>query len=169
MRDTYARDYVCCSAGDPYTEPKPEPPKPNPDGPCATHLIKNGDTCAALAKLYGVTEDDLEDWNRGKTWAWTECRDMPVGYNMCVSEGKAPMPPPQEGTECSPLVTGTQPPTDESVSLADLNSYPLKACCSNWGFCGVFPAHCDIHPPEEGGPGSKEKGYQKHLRIQLWQ
>lgn len=135
-------------------------PAPNADGTCATHLIQNTDTCDKLAKQYGVTVEDLEKWNKGKTWAWTECKDMLLGYNMCVSAGSAPMPPPQEGTECGPLVPGTPPPKDSSTSLADLNPCPLKACCSNWGFCGVFPAHCDVHAPPGGGPGSKEKGFQ---------
>ncbi|KAK4156324.1 hypothetical protein C8A00DRAFT_41196 [Chaetomidium leptoderma] len=154
-------DYVCCSTGDPYTPPSP---KPNPDGTCATHLIQNGDSCEALAKRYHVTITNLESWNKGKTWAWTECRDMLLGYNMCVSDGYAPLPPPQEGASCGPLVPGTQLPADRTkdpaFSLADLNPCALKACCSNWGFCGPFPAHCEIHAPVGGGPGSKEKGHQ---------
>lgn len=151
-------DYVCCSAGDPYTEPKPDPPKQGQDGVCATHLIKDGDSCSALAKQFGVTVDDIEKWNKGKTWAWTKCEDMLLGYNMCFSDGLAPMPPPQKGTECGPLVPDTERPAN-GVSIADLNPCPLKACCSNWGFCGVFPAHCDIHAPEGGGPGTKLKGF----------
>ncbi|PVH83223.1 carbohydrate-binding module family 24 protein [Cadophora sp. DSE1049] len=153
-------DYVCCSAGDPYTPPKPNAPKPNADGTCASYLIHNGDTCDKLAKQFGVTISDLEKFNQGKTWAWTVCKDMLLGYNMCLSEGAAPIPPPQEGSECGPVVPGTQQPTDKSVSMAGLNPCPLKACCSNWGYCGVFPAHCDIHAPPGGGPGSKEKGFQ---------
>jgi hypothetical protein len=135
-------------------------PNPDPDGTCATHLIVDMDTCDKLAKQYGITVSDIEKWNKEKTWAWTECKDILVGYNMCVSDGLAPMPPAQQGTECGPLVPGTQKPSNKSISIADLNPCPLKACCSNWGFCGVFPAHCDIHKPDGGGPGSKEKGYQ---------
>lgn len=150
-------DQACCSAGDPW---KPERPKPNSDGTCATHLIQNGDSCMALAKRHGITVEDIEHWNKGKTWAWTECADMLVGYYMCLSTGLPPMPPPQKGTECGPLVPGTKPPKDRSISLADLNPCPLKACCSNWGFCGVFPAHCDVHAPKDGGPGTKDKGFQ---------
>jgi hypothetical protein len=150
-------DYICCSSGDPY---KPEPPKPSADGTCATHLIKDRDTCASLAKKAGVTIADLEKFNKGKTWAWTDCKDLLVGYNMCLGPGNPPMPPPQEGAECGPLVPGTKAPTNKSVSIADLNPCPLKACCSNWGFCGVFPAHCADHAPEGGGPGSKKKGFQ---------
>ncbi|KAH8692466.1 glycoside hydrolase family 18 protein [Phaeosphaeriaceae sp. PMI808] len=154
-----AGDFVCCTAGD---QPSAEvvSPKPDGDGVCATHLIQNGDTCSSLATRYGITVDDIEKWNKGRTWAWTECKDMLFGYNLCVSGGFAPMPPPQAGTECGPLVPGTAPLTDRSMSLADLNPCPLKACCSNWGFCGVFPSHCEKHAPEGGGPGTKAKGYQ---------
>ncbi|KAI0385605.1 glycoside hydrolase family 18 protein [Hypomontagnella monticulosa] len=148
-------DYVCCSAGDPYTEPKPDPPQPNADGTCASYVIKNGDTCDALAKKYGITVDDIEKFNKGKTWAWTQCKDMLIEYNMCLSKGASPLPPPQTGAECGPLVPGTKQPTNTSINMADLNPCPLKACCSNWGFCGPFPEHCDIHAPEGGGPGTK--------------
>jgi hypothetical protein len=79
---------------------------------------------------------------------------------VCVSDGTTPMPPAQQGTECGPLVPGTTKPTDKSISIADLNPCPLKACCSNWGFYGVFPAHCAIHAPPGGGPGSKLKDFQ---------
>ncbi|KHO00990.1 glycoside hydrolase family 18 protein [Metarhizium album ARSEF 1941] len=153
-------DHVCCSPGEAYTEPKPEPPKANSDGTCAVHLIHDSDTCDKIARKHGVTVADLEKWNKGKIWAWTECKDMLVGYNMCISDGSAPMPPPQRGTQCGPLVPGTKPPRDKSTSIADLNPCPLKACCSNWGFCGVFPAHCQVHKPNGGGPGSKKRGYQ---------
>jgi hypothetical protein len=135
-------------------------PQPSADGICATHLIASGDTCDKLSKQYGVSISNLEKWNKGKTWAWTECKEALVGYNMCVSDGSAPLPPPQQGAECGPLVPGTKAPTDKYVSLASLNPCPLKACCSNWGFCGVFPAHCDIHAPEGGGPGTKLKEFQ---------
>ena len=136
-------------------------PKPNPDGTCASHLIQSGDSCDKLAKQYTVTIADLEKWNKGKTWAWTECKDMLIGYSMCISDGLALLPPPQIGTQCGPVVPGTKRSVLNRLnSLADLNPCPLKACCSNWGYCGVFPAHCDVHAPKGGGPGTKEKGYQ---------
>ncbi|RYP12509.1 hypothetical protein DL766_009948 [Monosporascus sp. MC13-8B] len=154
-------DYVCYSAGDPYTEPKPNPPKAGPDGTCTTHLIANRDSCAALAKKYGLTISQIKRFNKGKTWAWTECTAMLSGYNMCLSEGTAPLPPPQQGTECGPLVPGTKPPNNKSILLADLNPYPLKACCNNWGFYSPFAAHCEIHAPKDGGPDSKLPGFQR--------
>ncbi|KAK1990037.1 glycoside hydrolase [Colletotrichum falcatum] len=79
--------------------------------------------------------------------------------SLALRSGNAPLPPPQEGAQCEPLVPGTTHPTD-GTSIADLNPCPLKACCSNWGFCGPFPEHCDIHAPEGGGPGSKLPGFQ---------
>lgn len=89
-------DTVCCSAGDPPSAAVVAP-KPGSDGVCATHLIQNGDTCTTLAKKYGVTVENIEKWNKKKTWAWTKCDEMLIGYNMCVSDGFAPMPPPQQG------------------------------------------------------------------------
>ncbi|KAF2742939.1 carbohydrate-binding module family 24 protein [Sporormia fimetaria CBS 119925] len=153
---TSPNTYVCCSAGDPYTPPKPQP---NPDGTCATHLIVQNDDCSKIGNMYGVTVEEIEEWNRGTTWAWTQCGKLLLGYNMCVSEGTTPLPPPQAGTACGPLVPGTKPPA-AGESLADLNPCPLNACCSHWGFCGVFPGHCGIHAPEDGGPGSKLEGFQ---------
>jgi hypothetical protein len=49
-------DYVCCSAGDPYT---PSKPKANTDSSCKSHLIDNSDTCAGLAAKNKVTISDL--------------------------------------------------------------------------------------------------------------
>lgn len=153
--------FVCCSTGEPFHRSEDDGSvRIMDDGTCKTHLIQGGDTCAALAVRYGVTVANLQRWNNGKTWAWTECKNMLVGYNMCVSAGNPPLPPPQEGTACGPLVPGTKPPSSSSTSLADLNPCPLKACCSNWGFCGPFPAHCEIHAPSNGGPGTKLPDYE---------
>jgi len=151
-------DYVCCSAGDPYVppaKPKPDPPKRNSDGTCATHLIKNLENCTYIGETYGVEVKDLEKWNQGKTWGWTKCDQMMASYTMCISDGDPPLPAPQQGTECGPQVPGTVRLANKSVSMADLNPCPLKACCSNWGYCGPFSEHCEIHAPPGGGPGTK--------------
>jgi hypothetical protein len=94
---------VCCSAGN-LPSAGVVAPKPSADGVCAAHLIQNGDTCSALATKYGISVEDIEKWNKGKTWAWTACKDMLLGYNMCVSDGFAPMPPSQIGVS-QPLYT----------------------------------------------------------------
>jgi hypothetical protein len=77
-----ANNYICCSAGDPYTVPKPVAPKQNADGNCASYIIMNRDLCSDLANKYGATVDDLEKWSKGKTWGWTECKNAMFGYNM---------------------------------------------------------------------------------------
>lgn len=151
-------DFVCCSPGDPYVPPKPPA---NADGSCRSHDIAQNETCAGIAKMYGITVNDIESWNKGKTWAWTECRGMQWGYNMCVSPGSSPLPRPQEGVVCGPMKPNTTlPSSDSGQGLASLNPCPLKACCSNWGYCGVFPSHCEVHAPANAGPGAKLEGYQ---------
>ncbi|KAH7258056.1 hypothetical protein BKA59DRAFT_491476 [Fusarium tricinctum] len=117
-------------------------PKANADGSCKSHLIDNGDTCAGLAAKNKVTISDLSKWNDKTTW------------------GLPPLPPPQKGATCGPTVPSTTRPKDSSTSMADLNPCPLRACCSNWGFCGVFPDHCKVNAPANGAPGSKKKGFQ---------
>jgi len=151
-------DIVCCSAGDP--PPKPQPPKKNADGTCASLLIGDGDTCSRLGSKYGVTEQDLEKWNAGKTWAWTNCPGMMKGYKMCISDGLPPMPAPKEDAECGPMVRDTKRPSDSRTSLANLNPCLLNACCSNRGFCGPFDKHCAVHSPPGGGPGSVAAGFR---------
>lgn len=128
-----------------------------PQAPCKVHLIVGGGTCDAIARQNKVTIRDLEKWNK-KTWAWTDCKSLMLSYTMCVSEGSPPLPPPQKGVECGPMKPGTQPPSP-GTALNELNPCPLNACCSNWGFCGVFPQHCDVHAPKSGGPGSIRKGF----------
>jgi len=58
---------VCCSAGDRYVEPTPDPPQPNADGSYAVHLIQNADTCAQLATQFGLTVAQIEAFNAKKT------------------------------------------------------------------------------------------------------
>jgi LysM repeat protein len=111
-------EFVCCSAGD-LPSSSVVAPKPDADGVCATHLIQNGDTCSALATKYGITVVNIEKWNKGKTWAWTACKDMLLGYNMCVSDGFAPMPPSQAG------VSPPQTMLPDGIVNADLTSLDL--------------------------------------------
>ncbi|KAM3422337.1 hypothetical protein BST61_g2696 [Cercospora zeina] len=96
---------------------------------CRTHMIQNGDSCFALAEQYAVTVEHIESWNGFRTWGWQGCDDLVIGYLLFVGPGGPPMPAgpaPQQGTQCGPLVPGTTPPSDPSVSLAHLNPCPLK-------------------------------------------
>ncbi len=134
------------------------PPSKNADGTCASYVIQKLDTCASLGKRFNITVAAIERFNRGKTWAWTDCPGMMFGFNMCLSEGAAALPPPQQGVECGPTVPGTAQPKNASVDMSGLNPCPLNACCSSWGFCGVFPEHCDIHLPPGVKPGAASTG-----------
>ena len=148
------------SDSDSFATQAVDPPKQNANGTCAEHVIALGDTCYALSQQYGISVPDIESFNKGKTWAWTTCTGMMAGYKMCLSSGAPPLPPPQQGVECGPMKPGTSPPSDSSISLASLNPCPLNACCSNWGYCGIFAQHCEVHAPEGGAPGATLPGYQ---------
>lgn len=52
---------VCCTSG---TIPTP---KTNGDGSCASYKVASGDTCSSLALSNGITEDDIEKFNKD-TW-----------------------------------------------------------------------------------------------------
>jgi len=148
-----AGDKVCCSTGDP--PPKPQPPKKNADGTCASYLVAQNDTCSLVATKFGVTVQDLDRWNAKKTWGWLSSADgLLRGYTICLSDGEAPLPAPQNGTACGPMVLGTVRPRS-GTSLADLNPSPLKACCSNWSFCGLVAENCTVNSlGGNAGPGA---------------
>ncbi len=150
-----------CAAlrGDPYVEPKPEPPQPN-DGwflrrPPHSEL---GHMRPAGHSGFGLTVDQLESFNEKKTWGWTEMRHHDGGLQHVSQQGEPATSPPQQGTQCGPMVPGNE--ADQQVDRHD-GSEPvsLKACCSNWGYCGPFPTHCDIHSSPDGAPGTKLPGF----------
>jgi hypothetical protein len=148
-------DLICCTDGG---LPVIDPPKKNSDGSCAVYYTQSGDTCSKIGKKLGVKADDIEKWNSGTTWGWTDCPGLQARSNICVSEGSPPLPAPQSGTECGPLVPGTKMPTD-NTSIVDLNPCPLKACCDNFGFCGVSSLFCEKHPGKSKSPGSRDPAY----------
>lgn len=116
-------DYACCSAGDPYTPPKPQP---DSNGVCATHLIAQGDTCSSIAAKYGVSVNEIILWNNFRVWGWTTCEGIQIGYSLCVSNGEAPLPPPQAGTQCGPTKPVSDVSADNSVTEphTDLSHVP---------------------------------------------
>ncbi|KAJ2901495.1 hypothetical protein MKZ38_001723 [Zalerion maritima] len=60
--------------------------------------------------------------------------------------------------------------TDSSTSLADLNSCPIKACCSNWGFLRrVSRSLRRPRPPTVAVPVARRRAIiPDHLRLHLW-
>jgi hypothetical protein len=134
-------------------------PQKRADGSCTTYYVQQDETCDSISKKYGLKASDIDKFNAGKTWGWTDCPGMMARTVICISDGSPPMPASQAGTECGPLVPGSSLPSGGSASLADLNPCPLNACCSNWGFCGVSPLFCEKHPGKSNSPGSLDKNY----------
>lgn len=115
---------VCCSPG----RLPDSSPRPNADGTCATHTTERGESCACLEARFGLTRNDLGNFNK-KTWGWNGCdpnRFLP-GIKMCISSGRPPMPEPDKTHVCGPRVPGTRQP--KFSSLEALNPCPLNACC----------------------------------------
>ncbi|EPS45982.1 hypothetical protein H072_63 [Dactylellina haptotyla CBS 200.50] len=143
---------VCCSSG---TLPDLKP-KPNPDGTCASYLVKSGDYCAAIAAGRGLTVANLESFNK-QTWGWTGCNNLLAGVKMCLSTGNPPLPAPITNAVCGPQVPGSRAPTS-GQTLASLNPCKLNACCNIWGQCGTTAEFCTITRSATGAPGTSAPG-----------
>ncbi|KAF3484076.1 glycosyl hydrolase, family 18 [Arthroderma uncinatum] len=144
--------HVCCSRGK-----LPDlRPKPNPDGSCATYTTITSDSCSTIAASLGITITDIENFNK-KTWGWTSCKLLWVGFKLCVSSGVPPMPASVANAICGPTVPGTKVPP-KGTDLATLNPCPLKVCCNIWGQCGTTDEFCTISKSETGAPGTSAPG-----------
>lgn len=146
------KQYYCCSAGDlPDMRPQPDA-----DGTCHAYNVAAGDGCWAIANAFGISQDDIESFNK-HTWAWAGCSRLQSGQRICLSKGNPPMPVEVPGTTCGPQVPGTKKPTD-GTALADLNPCLLNACCDVWGFCGTTAEFCTPTPADTGAPGTARPG-----------
>ncbi|CAI7575200.1 unnamed protein product, partial [Penicillium discolor] len=65
------------------------------------------------------------------------------------------MPAEVSDAQCGPQVPGTKPPKDMN-KLADLNPYPLNACCNTFGHCGTTAEFCT--DTNTGAPGTAKAG-----------
>lgn len=146
------KSVVCCSEG---TKPDLRPKK-NPDGSCATHIVRKDDTCFDIQEKYLLEKGDIEKFNQKKTWGFTGCLDMIGDMIICISDGTAPMPAIIGNAVCGPQKRGTVRPTD-GTKLADLNPCPLNVCCNIWGQCGTTKDFC-IDTSVDGAPGTAAKG-----------
>ncbi|KAL2152192.1 hypothetical protein VTH82DRAFT_5376 [Thermothelomyces myriococcoides] len=144
------KQHVCCSSG---TLPDFRP-RPNPDGSCFSYTVQNDDNCANLAAEYGLTNEEIESFNK-KTWGWSGCELLYAGTIMCLSTGMPPFPAPIQNAVCGPQKPGTKPPTDGS-DIAELNPCPLNACCNIWGQCGITKDFCI--DTNTGAPGTAKPG-----------
>jgi hypothetical protein len=108
--------------------------------------VAPGDGCWSISEAFGITQTRIEEVNK-KTWGWAGCAALQPKQVICISSGSPPFPPEEPGTMCGPQVPGTTKPTDDTP-WTELNQCPLKACCSNWGFCGTTAEFCT--PPPAG-------------------
>ncbi|RAH64784.1 glycoside hydrolase family 18 protein [Aspergillus aculeatinus CBS 121060] len=146
-----AGEHVCCSAG---TLPD-FAPKPQSDGTCATYTVQPDDSCATIAAAYGLTVDDINNFNTD-TWAWNTCSPPLYAHEViCLSEGNPPMPAPVSNAICGPQVPGTPTPPS-GTNISQLNECPLNACCDVWGQCGVTAEFCTN--TGTGAPGTAANG-----------
>lgn len=140
--------YACCSAGD-----LPDlTPQQDKDGYCYSYLVQTGDSCSSLSAAYGITNEDIEDYNTD-TWGWNGCDKLFADYYICLSSGYPPMPATVANAVCGPQVndTATAPP---GTDLTQLNQCPLNACCDVWGQCGTTAEFCTISNSTTGAPGT---------------
>ncbi|KUM66694.1 hypothetical protein ACN42_g386 [Penicillium freii] len=146
---------VCCSAGSlPDIRPKPQS-----DGTCATYAIQGNDNCGDIAAQFGITKDDINNYNK-ETWAWAGCGQLQPNQVICLSKGNTPMPASLTNAVCGPQKPGTKAPAGSynGWNLTTLNPCPLNACCSGWGFCGTTEEFCTKSPADTKAPGAFQKG-----------
>ncbi|KAM0323764.1 hypothetical protein ACHAQA_008701 [Verticillium albo-atrum] len=147
--------YVCCSSG---TLPDMRP-KPDADGTCATHEIEPDEGCWSIAESFGITQKDIETFNKG-TWGWAGCDRLQPNQIICLSKGNTPMPAQLPDVACGPQKQGTRKPSGifDGWDLAKLNSCPLRSCCSGWGYCGTTAEFCTESKADTGAPGAFKPG-----------
>ncbi|KAJ1335786.1 chitinase [Microdochium nivale] len=143
---------VCCNAG---TMPIPAN---QADGTCSVYTVVSGDYCALIGARLGLTVQQLESFNNGKTWGWTGCNGIQPGMRICQSSGTRPMPQQIAGKQCGPQVVGTAKPASASIDIANLNPCPASGCCSVHGFCGADEGFCIPTRGPTGNPGTAASG-----------
>ncbi|KXJ93845.1 glycoside hydrolase superfamily [Microdochium bolleyi] len=148
----YPGQKVCCNAG---TMPIPVN---QADGTCSVYTVQSGDYCALIAARLGLTVQQLEGFNNGKTWGWTGCNGIQPGMRICQSGGTRLMPQQIAGKQCGPQVVGTMKPPSASIDIANLNPCPLNGCCSIFGYCGVTEDFCVATRGPTGNPGTAAPG-----------
>ncbi|KAJ5784480.1 uncharacterized protein N7503_009692 [Penicillium pulvis] len=117
-------------------------PAADSDGICYTYTVEAGETCASIAKAFGITVAEIEKYN-SDVYAWYGCDDLYQGAFICLSTGSPTMPVALPHAICGPQVPGTIRPADMSKSnLASLKPCAWDHCCSINGQCGTTSGYC---------------------------
>jgi hypothetical protein len=109
--------WICCSPGN----LKDRRPKNNPDGSCATYTVQPNDSCSVIEAANGMSEGELDTYNKRKTWGWAGCDKLWPDFKICLSSGTAPMPLPVANAVCGPQKPGTG-----KLSLRPQSPFPLS-------------------------------------------
>ncbi|KAH6680106.1 killer toxin subunits alpha/beta [Plectosphaerella plurivora] len=131
-------------------------PQKNSDGSCFAYTIQPDEGCYDIADRHRISEDQLHNFNKGKTWGWTGCGLLQKYHQICLSEGTPPMPSSISNAVCGPQKPGTAKPSG-NAKLADLNPCPLNVCCNIWGQCGTTKDFC-VDTTVDNTPGTAKEG-----------
>ncbi|KAJ2924337.1 hypothetical protein H1R20_g12762, partial [Candolleomyces eurysporus] len=97
-----------------------------------SHTVIPGTWCALIAAQYGITEADIENFNKN-TYKWKGCAGLQANAVICVSTGTPPPIPVNPNLQCGPESPGNK-------------TCPLNVCCSAYGFCGLTSEFCQAAP-----------------------
>lgn len=141
-------DFSALAVGQPYCYSEGKSPDfrllKNSNGTCATYYVKSGDTCSAISAKYSPLKvSDIESYNKN-TYGWKGCSALQLNQAICVSSGNSPRPVANPKAECGPLAPG-------DLYMAEC---PNKACCSDYGFCGLTSEFCEIKD-SNASPGAR--------------
>ncbi|KAK7917892.1 hypothetical protein PG985_009766 [Apiospora marii] len=144
---------VCCDKGS-------LKPLPQDNGTCYTHTVEAGDNCYDIGLPWTLSMQDVADLNDKKTWGWSGCGNLPVGLQICLSEGYPPAPAELSNAVCGPQKPGTKfdGPVTDTEALANLNPCPLNSCCNIWGQCGIDDSFCTVSTGPTENPGTSQAG-----------
>ncbi|KAJ5970828.1 uncharacterized protein N7479_000746 [Penicillium vulpinum] len=115
-------------------------PQASSDGICYKYVVQAGETCSTIAQAHSITTADIETYN-ARSWAWSECGQIPQGTFICLSAGEPMMPVALPNAICGPQVPGAMRPANWS-ELGSLNPCAANKCCSSWGLCGTTSDFC---------------------------
>lgn len=155
-----------CVAGPPPTS---SPTLPGTIAGCPTYYtVKTGDTCAIMENQYGITLDQIRQWN---TEIDANCANIQPGIGYCVSGpplGSGSLRPSQGCTDyytVQPGDTCTVIDTTKGITLAQFLAWnpEVNSQCSNIQggvqYCVSGPASSTTTPaPAPTGPGTISPG-----------
>lgn len=103
----------------------------NKDGSCYSHNVVSGESCQFMMETFSISKIDLMKWIKN-TFGWMGCDNGHpwAGDKVCVSDATPPIAPFNKLAERGPSKDGSDV------------KFPLNACRSQYGFCGLTSDFC---------------------------